>query len=290
MRLGGFYGAETIADLEPLCEDLDRHGLSAIAAPDRLSEMSVEECAEFGYAARDVGIVVGETGMWENLMTRDEDLREARIEKVRTLLMKADAMGCRCVISLVGSLHPSDSFVAPHPYMVTDDAKREFRDIVLRVLDGLDLKTTCFAIEPWCNTFFYEPDDIAEFLASVDHPRLRLHLDQMNMISQKTYYDTTSLIERTFELLADRIVAAHLKDLRWDYEHFMLKWDEVLIGEGVLDYETYLTHLARLPADTPVFCEHLAGEEQYVENFARLRERAGRAGVEFLRRHRAVAG
>lgn len=289
MRLGGFFGAETSAELEPLCEDLDRHGLSAIPAPSRLALMSDDECAEFGSTARALGIVVGETGMWENLMTRDESLREIRVDRARTLLMKADAMGCRCVISLVGSIHPSDSFVAPDPYMVTTAAQREFRDIVLRILDDLDLKTTTFAIEPWCNTFFYEPDDVAEFLAMVDHPHLRLHLDQMNMISQKSYYDTTSLIRHTFELLAGRIVAAHLKDLHWDYEHFMLKWDEVLIGEGVLDYETYLTELAKLPVDTPAYCEHLPGEEEYVTNFARLHEVAARVGVAFTGRDGAIA-
>lgn len=288
MRLGGYYSAETIPELESLCEDLDRHGLSAIRAPERLALMSDDECRAFGATARSLGIVVGETGMWENLMTRDESLREARINKTRALLLKADAMGCLCVISLVGSTHPSDSFVAPDPYMITDDAMHEFRDIVLRILDGLDLKTTTFAIEPWCNSFYYEPDRVAEFLAMVDHPHLRLHLDQMNMISQRSYYDTTSLISYTFKLLADRIVAAHLKDLRWDYDHFMLKWDEVLIGDGVLDYETYLTQLAKLPVDTPAYCEHLAGEDEYLTNFARLHEVAARAGVAFTGRDRPI--
>lgn len=289
MRLGGFYGAETVDELAPLCEALDRHGLSAIRAPERIGEMSDEECAGYGERARSLGLVVGETGMWENLMTGDVDLRARRIERVRLLLRKADVMGCRCVVSLVGSRHSSDSPVAPHAYMVTAEARREFRDVVLMILDGLELALTTYAIEPWCNTFFYEPNDVAAFLESVDHPALRLHLDQMNMISQSSYYDTTSLIERTFALLGDRIVAAHLKDLRWDYDHYMLKWDEVLVGDGVLDHETLLRHLAALAPDIPAFCEHLATEAEYASNFARLHERAERAGVRFLPRVEADA-
>jgi hypothetical protein len=39
-----------------------------------------------------------------------------------------------------------------------------------------------------------------------------------------------------------------------------LKWDEVRIGEGVMDYDTYLRRVATLPADTPCFCEHLSCE------------------------------
>ena len=284
MRLGGFYHAETVAELEPLCEALDRHGLSAISAPNRIAEMTDEECAAFGDRARRLGLVVGETGMWENLMTADAALGAERIGKVRLLLQKAEAMGCRCVVSLVGSRHASDSPLAPDPYMVTDACRRGFGEVVLRILDGLELTRTTYAIEPWCNTFFYEPEDVHAFLTKVDHPNLRLHLDQMNMISQRSFHDTAGLVERTFDLLADRVVAVHLKDLRWDYQHLMLKWDEVLIGDGVLDYGAYLRRLATLPADTPGFCEHLAGEAEYVTNFARLHDAAARAGMRFVRR------
>lgn len=284
MRLGGFYGAERVDDLEPLCEQLDRHGLSAIPAPGRLARMTDEECAEFGDTARRLGMVVGETGMWDNLMTEDEDLRNARIDEVRLLLRKAEVMGCACVISLVGSRHPSDSPVAPHPFMYTAQARSEFHDVVMRILDGLELDQTCYTAEPWCNSFFYKPDDVLEFLDRVDHPRFRLHLDQMNMISFETFFETTTLINQTFDMLGDRVAAVHLKDLRWDYEHFMFKWDEVLIGDGVMDYDTYLTRLAELPADTPAFCEHLPGEAEYVTNFARLHDKAASAGVQFLRR------
>lgn len=284
MRLGGYYGAETVGALEPLCVLLDEHGLSAIRAPARLASMTDEECAEFGGEAERLGIVIGEAGMWENLMTSDESLQAARIGEVRLLLRKADLMGCACVVTLVGSRHPSDSPVAPDPFMVTGAARRAFADVVLRILEGLDLTRTSYALEPWCNTFFYEPDDVHQFLDLVDHPRLRLHLDQMNMVGQRTFYDTTTLIEHTFDLLSDRVVAVHLKDLHWDYEHFMLKWDEVLVGDGVLDYDTYLSRLAALPVDTPAFCEHLPGEAEYVANFRRLHERAEAAGVRFLPR------
>lgn len=284
MRLGGFHAAQSVAELEPLCEKLDRHGLSAIPAPSRLAEMPDEECAAFGEEARRLGLVVGETGMWENLMTADPALRARRIGKVRVLLSKADAMGCRCVVSLVGSRHPSDSPLAPDPFMSTEQCRRELREIVLRILDGLKLTHTSYAIEPWCNTFFYEPEDIRDFLAMVDHPDLRFHLDLMNMVSQRSFHGTTGLVERVFDLLADRVVSVHLKDLRWDFEHLMLKWDEVLIGDGVIDYDAYLSRLAKLPADMPCYCEHLASEAEYGVSFARLHEAAERVGTRFLRR------
>ena len=63
-----------------------------------------------------------------------------------------------------------------------------------------------------------------------------------------------------------------------------LKWDEVYIGDGVMDYETYLKRLSELPPDTPCYCEHLREERDYALNFARLHRLADKTGVRFLRR------
>jgi sugar phosphate isomerase/epimerase len=293
MRLGGHcFRHETVEELRAALPKLDGYGLSAITAPGRLVEMTYDEAAAFGEEARALGLVVGEAGWWGNLMREDPEARADRIELVRRMLRKADAMGCRCVVTLVGTRDPSNHGLAPHPYMFTDAAKKEFREIVLRILDGLDLRTTRYVIEPWCNTFFYQPEDIRAFIDSVGHPSFGLHLDQMNMVSHRDFYRTTELINRTFDLLADRVASVHLKDIRWDYKHMFVKWDEVLIGDGVLDYDTYLRRLAELPPDTPCFCEHLKHEAEFTENFNRLHERAGRLGLRFLRRqdHATAAG
>ncbi len=284
MRLGGWYSAERAEELEPLCERLDAHGLSAIPAPDGIAEMPDDECVAFGEAARALGLVVGETGMWENLMTADPERRAQRIERVRTLLGKAELMGCRCVISLVGSGHPSDSMLAPDAAMLAEEGRRAFREVALRIVDGLDLERTCYAIEPWRTSFFYHPEDIAAFLDDVGHPSVRLHLDLVNMVGRRDYFDTAGLAERTFALLSDRISAAHLKDLRWDHDHMQIRWDEVLIGDGVMDHDAYLGGLARLDPDLPCFCEHLATEAEYAESFARLHRVAERIGARFLPR------
>lgn len=284
MRLGGWYFPQSIDEMEPMLDDLDAHGLSAILAPFDFDKWRPDACAAFGAAARGAGLVVGEMGFWENLMTDDADLRARRIAKVRAMLKAADAMGCLSIVTLVGTKDPSDRALAPHAYMYTDDCRHEFREVVLRILDGLELRTTKYIIEPWHNTFFYQPADIRAFIDSVDHPSFGLHLDQMNMVGQHNIYRTTELINETFDLLAPFVVSVHLKDIRCDATHMFLKYDEVLIGDGEMDYETYLRRLAALPSDTPCYCEHLASEAEHALNNARLHHLAGKAGVRFLRR------
>ena len=282
MRLGGhLFWVDSAEDIESLEDKLDCYGLSTIPAA---LEGSDEACERFGSAARELDIVVGEAGYWENLMTPDEDVQSSRIEAAREMLRKAEIAGCRCFVTLVGTKDPSDFALAPHPYMYTKECRSEFREVVLRILDGIDLEKTGFGIEPWHNTFFYQPEEIREFIDSVGHPRFGVHLDLMNMVSQHTFYHTTDLIHKAFDLLSDRVWSVHLKDIQYDNTHMFLKWDEVLIGEGVIDYETYLGRIAELPEDTPCFCEHLELETEYALNFSRLHYLAEKAGVRFKRR------
>jgi sugar phosphate isomerase/epimerase len=285
VRLGGhFFVAGSVDDLDPLCERLDKYGLSAVPGPAEMRDWTKDACAAYGEEARRLGVEVGEVGYWKNLLTPDGDLQAERVGVVRRLLIAAEAMGCRCVVTLVGTKDPSDRAVAPHPYLKTDECRREFRDLVLRILDGLDLSHARYVIEPWHNTFFYQPEDIRAFIDTVDHPAFGLHLDQVNMVSPDTYFGTGALVRRTFDLLADEVASVHLKDIRCDPTHAILKYDEVLIGDGGMDYETYLEHLAGLDPDMPCYCEHLASEEEYAENFRRVRGLAEKAGVRFLRR------
>ncbi|MDA1193204.1 MAG: TIM barrel protein [Candidatus Poribacteria bacterium] len=284
MRLGGFFGAGTIHDLKPLCDKMDTYGLSALGAPGGYTSWSDDDCAAYGERARSLNMVVGEAGFWQNLLSRDENIQNERIARVRLMLQKADAMGCRSVVTLVGTDHPNDSPVKATAYMYSEDAKKEFYEIVMRVLDGLDLKTTKYIIEPWTNTFFYQPADIRAFIERVDHPAFGVHLDQMNMVSQATFFNTTALIRETFDLLAPYVASVHLKDVQWDHGHLFYKLDEVNIGDGVMDYDAYLTRLTELHPDMPCYCEHMATEKDYALNWARLHHLARKSGTRFLTR------
>ena len=223
-----FILPSSIDDFDNITERLDHYNLSAIGAPANVGEQDPDNCAAFGERARELCILVGEASFGGNLMSPDREMVEQRIEALRRSLRNADLMQCRTLHILVGTRDESDHMLAAHPYMYTDECKAELREIILRVMDGLELQYTRFLIEPFNNSFFYQPEDIREFLDAVDHPRVGVHADAVNMIAFDTYFDTTSLINRTFDLLADYIFSAHVKDLRWDHRHLILKWTRCL--------------------------------------------------------------
>ena len=51
-----------------------------------------------------------------------------------------------------------------------------------------------------------------------------------------------------------------------------IKYDEVFIGDGIIDYETYIKHVDSLSPDITCYCEHLNTEQDFALNFARLHD------------------
>ena len=194
MRLGlNWVPVRNQQELTAALPLIDELGLGAIAAPAQMAEWTLDQCAAYGEMVRSHGLVIGEVGYWRNLLVDDEDLRARRIDKVRALLVRADAMQTGCVVTLVGSF--GDQFVSPHADNWSDRARERAAENCLRILDGLALTHTSYALEPWCNGFFHEPQAVADFLNAVDHPRLKLHLDVMNMHSVQTYFQSTEVID-----------------------------------------------------------------------------------------------
>jgi sugar phosphate isomerase/epimerase len=285
VRLGGLlYRPGNIAELDALIDTFDTFGLSALVAPMQFADLTDDEAVAYGDHARGLGVTIAEALHRPNLMIRDTEIRAQRIEQLRRGLKKADLMKADSVVILVGTVGEEDHLAAPHPYMFTDECRAEFRDVLLRALDGLELKKTRLLIEPWTTSFFYQPGDIRAFLDSVDHPSVGVHLDLVNMINQQHYYRTTELVHEAFDLLENYIGGIHIKDLLWDWKHMLLKFDEVPIGDGVVDHRALLERAAKLDPDMPCFSEHLATEAEYAISFARLHFLAEQVGSPFVRR------
>ena len=76
------------------------------------------------------------------------------------------------------------------------------------------------------------------------------------------------------------ITSCHAKDLTWDVE-MNIHFREVRPGAGVMDFETYLSRLARLPREAPLMMEHLAGKEDYDQGREHILAVGKKAGIGF---------
>ena len=55
-----------------------------------------------------------------------------------------------------------------------------------------------------------------------------------------------------------------------------------MIGAGGVDYDAFLSEIAKLPEETPVIIEHRDSLEEDLEEVAFVRERAGKLGIRIL--------
>ena len=100
------------------------------------------------------------------------------------------------------------------------------------------------------------PEQLRRILDEVASPRLKVILDPVNMTDHRNYHDNTGFLNRCFDLLGDDIIAAHAKDVHFDYRHLITKLDEVPLGMGGMDYETYLRGLDQLDPGVVLTIEH----------------------------------
>ncbi len=88
------------------------------------------------------------------------------------------------------------------------------------------------------------------------------------------------MLNECFDKLGPWIVSCHAKDLAWDVE-MNVHFREVTLGQGQLDYATYLRRLARLPGDVPLMIEHMANEQEYDKSRQYLFALGPKVGVRF---------
>ena len=213
---------------------------------------------EKAFAAEDV--MLAEIGIWRNLITPDDKVRKAHLEFAAEKLAVADAVGARCAVSYIGSYVAGTDY-APAAENLGPDAFDASVETVRQLLDTVQPKRAKFALEMMQYALPDSVDCYLDLIKAVDRPAFAAHFDPVNLImTPRVYWNSGGLIRECFEKLGQWVVSCHAKDILLHHQA-ALHFDEVMIGEGQLDYRTYLTELDKLPRDVPLLLEHLEGEE-----------------------------
>ena len=235
---------------------------------------------EQAFAAEDV--VLAEIGIWRNLISPDDADRRTQLHYAAERLAIADAVGARCAVSFIGSFavgtrHGLD------PRNLGADAFDACVETSRYLIDTVKPKRTRFALEMMQTTLPDSVDSYVDLIRAIDRPAFAAHVDPVNLVmTPRVYFDTGRLIRECFEKLGPWLVSCHAKDIVLR-EGAALHFDEVQIGDGNLDYATYLTELARLPDEVPLMLEHLEAPE-YALGRDRIFAAGDKAGVGFMHR------
>lgn len=230
-------------------------GYSAAYVPVSLIGADAQTLASWEKAFIEQDVTLAEVGIWRNLIDPDPAKRKAELEYAAQCLALADAVGARCAVSFIGSFAPGTRY-GLDARNLGPQAIEAAVETVRQLIDTVKPKRAKFALEMMQATIPDSADSTLELIRAVDRPAFAAHLDPVNLVmTPRTYFDTGALIRECFEKLGPWIVSCHAKDITL-HETAALHLDEVQIGEGNLDYRTYLTELSKLP-DVPLMLEHL---------------------------------
>ena len=172
----------------------------------------------------------------------------------------AERFGARMITTHVGtrsSLYP----ISPHK----DNWTWETWNLVVKVMKQLLNDTSGmkvqFAIEACNMTCMNNPRAHLQLIEDVADPRLKICLDPVNMIHPGVYFRTTELVNESFDLLGENIIAGHCKDTYMLPNRMSMYLTEVMPGKGTIDFETYLVRLSRLDSPRTLLIEHGHSEE-----------------------------
>lgn len=209
---------------------------------------------EAAFAAEDV--VLAEIGIWRNLIAPEPDRRKRHLAYAIERLAIADEVGALCAVSYIGSFAPQTDY-APDARNFGVEAFDAAVETARHIIDAVRPRRARFALEMMQYSLPDSVDGYVALLKAVDRTAFAAHIDPVNLImTPRVYFDNGALIRECFDKLGPHIVSCHAKDIVL-HKRAALHFDEVPIGEGMLDYATYLGELARLPREVPLMLEHL---------------------------------
>jgi Sugar phosphate isomerases/epimerases len=286
-RLGG-YGIDYDGDPEAYARAHVAFGYNAAYMPN-IGLGNRDEIAALIKAMAAADVVIAEGGAWKNLIAHDETVRQANLDYAVHQLALADELGARACVAFHGTVgHPGDPWqlsdnydYGPHPDNQSEAGFQRAVDTARYVIDAVKPKRAKFSLEmvPWLVTD--TPENYLKLLKAIDRPQFGAHIDAVNMvITPRLYFNSGRMIREAFALLGPWVVSCHAKDivLQGGPGTISFHLDEVPPGEGNLDYEAYVTEIAKLGREVPLMLEHFDVAD-YRRGLAHIKAVARGAGL-----------
>lgn len=277
MRLGGEYFGDS-NDPEQIVRAHQEVGYTAAYCPACVIEdRSLVGQVRRAFEAAD--LLIAEVPAYENLLHPEEAKRKHAFALNCDRLALADEIGARCAGNCLGSANAS-YFWGIHPDNFTAEMFEAMVDMARAIVDEVQPQRAKMSFETTWATWLDSPENCLRFIEAVDRPSVAIHMDPTNMVSSPHIYrNTTDLIERCFRLLGPYIVCCDAKDLKLLEAPLQVQFEEVVPGQGALDYRAFLAGIARLGPDTPLMLQHLPGPEHYRQAADFVRSVARELGI-----------
>jgi sugar phosphate isomerase/epimerase len=227
------------------------------------------------------GLEVAQANGWYEVLVHSNDqLRAEGIRGLQALTRIGRWLDAKTVYVRPGSLNPQGAWY-PHP---ENYAPRTFDRLVAslrQAAQAAQAEAMVLALEGHVLSLLDTPQRMRDVIEAVGSPALQFNTDPVNFIGTvKDAYDPSRVLDELVTLLGQYTVAAHLKDMAVQ-DKWVLHIDEVVIGEGTMDYGRLLLQLEQINPDMYGIIEHLP-DEKIPQARAGLMRAADKAGVRLV--------
>lgn len=231
-------------------------------------------CRMIAQTFRDHDLPVAAISGYTNLVHRNAEVRAAGIDRLKTILRHARALGSPYVITETGTFDETSDWIG-HPDNRTEAGYAQCRDTIA------DLAQTAFdhgavlLLETYVNNVIGSVAETLRLFADISSPALALAMDPTNYFHSGNIDDMPRELDHIFDALDRYIYIAHAKDVARAGEDMSEKHADIDVpteghsfrgvgeivlpapGLGQLDYDRYLSRLARRHPNIPLIVEHL---------------------------------
>lgn len=209
----------------------------------------------------DHGLLVGQTvGQYGGgLVSPDDVERTATIAFVARMCELTARLGSPNTYLRPGSLNPAGAWT-PHPGNRSSEVFDRLVDSARRICRVAEEEGVQVAVEAGVVSPLHSPARVRAFIDAVGSPALGFNQDPVNLVGTlEDAWDTTSLVNACFDLVGERTIGAHAKDVRV-VDGLFPCFEEAEIGQGVLDHVTMLRRMQASAPDAHVLIEHLPAD------------------------------
>ena len=226
----------------------------------------------YAAAAAKYGLTIAEVGIWKNMIAEDPAQRAEAMEYAIGQLRMAERVGAKCCVNIAGAMK-GPRWDGAHKDNFSTDAWDLTVKSVQELVDAVKPVRTKYSIEPMPWMIPSGPEEYLGLLEDIDRDCVGVHMDIVNMINcPDRYFFQEEFIEDCFELLGDKILSCHLKDVHLRPE-FTFQLQECACGQGELNIELYTQLATKANLDMPMIIEHLNSDEEYIASLKYVQER-----------------
>lgn len=191
---------------------------------------------QIGNAFRKKDIQIAVLGCYINPVDPDKASRKKQLDRFKEHIRYAREFGCNIIGTETGSMNSDMSFTTENH---GEEAFKIITESVSELVEEAEKFGVFVGIEGVFKHTICTPQRMKRLIDAVPSNNFQVILDPVNYLNPDNYKHQDDIINSSFELFGDKIVAIHAKDFIFDGNDIK----GVQIGKGILNYDLISKHL-----------------------------------------------